>query len=63
VECCDKHVCLSVCVCLRSCLRNNMSDLHQIFCSVSYLKPLLLLWLSDMLRIFGFMDDVIFAMS
>jgi len=39
-----------------------MYDLHQIFVHVAYGRGLVLLWWrSDMLRISGFVDDVIFV--
>jgi len=75
-EHCDERVCLSVCLCFcvsvsdcvcvfvcpRSYLRNYTSDLHQIFVHLTYGRGSILLWRrSDMLRISGFMDDVIFA--
>ena len=57
---------VSVClfVCLRSCLRNYTSDLHQIFMHVTHGRGSVLLWRhSD--RLFfhtsSFMDDIIFA--
>jgi len=60
-------VCLSLSVCVfvcpRSYLRNYAFDLHRIFfMHVTDGRGSVLLWLrSDMLRTFGFMDDVIFA--
>jgi len=49
-------------VCLRSSLRIDTSDFHQIFVHVTYGCGSVLLWLrGDMLRISGFVDDVIFA--
>jgi len=63
-----QSVCVSVCLCVcvfvcpRSYLRNYTSDLHQIFVHLTYGRGSILLWRrSDMLRISGFMDDVIFA--
>jgi len=64
---CDERVC--VCVCPRLYLLKYTFDLHQFFYA-SYLWPWpfgrgsVLLWLrNDMLRISGFMDGVIFAIS
>jgi len=55
-----ERVCL--CVCLRSYLRNDTSDLHQIFVHVTYVRGSVLLWRrGDKLCTSGFMDDVIFA--
>ena len=54
-------VCLSVCVCPRSYLRNYTSDLYQFFAHVTYGRgSVLLWWRSDMLCTSGFTDDVIF---
>jgi len=66
VEYCDERVCLSVCVfvcvCRRSCLRNYTSDLHHIFTHVSYDRGSVLLWRhSDTSCTYGFIDDVTFA--
>ena len=57
-------VCLSVCVCVFVCprlyLQNYTSDLHQIFVRVAYGHGSVLIWRrNDMLRISGFVDDVI----
>jgi len=55
-------VCLSVCVCPRSYLRNYTSDLRQISVHVTYGRGSVLLGRrSGTLRTSGFMDDVIFA--
>jgi len=57
-------VCLCVCVfvCPRSYLQNYTSNLQQFFVLVTCGHGLALLWQrSDMLRISGFMDDIIFA--
>jgi len=55
-------VCLCVCLCPRSYLRNYTSDLHQFFVHITYGRGSVLLWQrSDMLCISGFMDDVMFA--
>ena len=64
LEYCNERVCLCVCVfvCPRSYLRNHTSDLHQIFVHVTYDRgSVLVLGRSDVLRISGFMADVIFA--
>jgi len=61
---CDERVCVCVCVfvCLRSYLRNYTSNLHKIFMPVTYGPGSVLFWrCSDMLRISGFLDDVIFV--
>jgi len=60
--CVRVRVRLRVCVfvCLRSCLRNYTSDLHQIFCAC-YLGSVLFWRRSDTLRISGFVNDVIVA--
>jgi len=51
-----------MCVCLRSHLRNYMSDLHQSFLHFTYSGSSVLLWRrSDTFRISGFMNDVIFS--
>ena len=58
----DECVCVRLFVCLRSYLRKNTSDLHQIFVHVTYGRGSVLLWRhSDKLRTSGFTDDVIFA--
>ena len=55
-------VCVCVFVCPRSYLQTYTPDLRQSFVPVNYGRGSVLLWLrSDMLRISGFMDDVIFA--
>jgi len=54
-------VCLSVCVCPRSYLRNYTSDLHRFFLHVTYDCGSVLWRRSDVLCTSGFMDDVIFA--
>jgi len=49
-------------VCLRSSVRIDTSDFHQIFVHVTYGCGSVLLWQrGDMLRISGFVNDVIFA--
>ena len=61
-EYCDERVCVCVFVCPRSYLRNDTSDLHQIFVRVTYGRGSVLLWRrNDKLCTSGFMDDVIFA--
>ena len=63
-EYCDERVCLSVCVCPRSHLRNYTSDLHQIIVCVTYDRGSVLLWRrSNALCTSGFMDDIIFALK
>jgi len=55
-------VCVCVFVCPRSYLRNDTSDLTKFFVHVTCGRGSVLLWQrSDMLRISGFEDDVIFA--
>jgi len=55
-------VCLRVFFCPQSYLRNYTSDLHHFFVRVTYGRDSVLLWRrSDMLRTFGFMNDVISA--
>ena len=64
-EYCDEPVCLYVCVCPlcpRSYPWNQTSDFRHFFVHVAYGRGSVLLWRrSDVLRISGFMDDVIFA--
>jgi len=56
-----RNIVMSVSVCPRSYLRNDISDLHEIFCPC-YLWPLLgPRRRNDTLCISGFVDDVIFA--
>jgi len=62
--CIAMSVCVCVCafVCPRSYLRNYTSNLHKIFMPVTYGPGSVLFWrCSDMLRISGFLDDVIFV--
>ena len=55
-------MCVCDFICPRSYLRNYTSDLHHFYVHVTYGHDLVLLWLhSDMLRITGFMDCIIFA--
>ena len=57
----DERVCL--CVCLSAIISwNYTSHLYQFFMHVTYGRGSVLLWQrNDMLRISGFVDDVIFA--
>ena len=59
-------VCVCVCVCVRVCLSAIISsELHvrssPFFLHVTYGRGSLFWWCSDMLRISGFVDRVIFA--
>ena len=55
------RIATSVSVCLLAYLRNHMSKLHEIFC-INCGRGLVLLWRQcNMLRISGFVDDVLFS--
>jgi len=62
-EYCDERVCVSVPVCLSAIISSKLkSNLRQFFLHVTYGRGSVLVWWhTDMLRISGFMDDVIFA--
>ena len=56
------YVCQSVCVCLRSYLRNYTSNLHQCFVLKTHGRGSVFLWgRSDKLGISGYTDDVLLA--